>query len=56
MRKNPETEHADDNMICVEPGRSGELNWKFTASGKVDLACLEPGHVEAGMKGKVAVK
>ena len=56
MRKNPEMEHAEENMVSVEPGKSGELTWKFTASGKVDFACLQPGHFEAGMKGKVAVK
>ena len=56
MRKNPEMEHAEDNMVSVEPGKSGELTWKFTASGKVDFACLQPGHFESGMKGKVAVK
>ncbi|MES2320869.1 MAG: cupredoxin family protein [Pseudomonadota bacterium] len=56
MRKNPEMEHADENMVSVDPGKSGELIWKFTASGNVDFACLQPGHFEAGMKGKVAVK
>ena len=56
MRKHPEMEHAEENMVSVEPGKSGELTWKFTASGKVDFACLQPGHFEAGMKGKVAVK
>lgn len=56
MRKNPEMEHAEDNMVSFEPGKSGQLTWKFTASGKVDFACLQPGHFEAGMKGKVAVK
>lgn len=56
MRKNPEMEHAEENMVTVEPGKSGELIWKFTASGKVDFACLQPGHFEAGMKGEVAVK
>jgi uncharacterized cupredoxin-like copper-binding protein len=56
MRKNPEMEHAEENMVSVEPGKSGELTWRFTASGKVEFACLQPGHLEAGMKGKVAVK
>ncbi len=56
MRKNPEMEHAEENMVSVHPGKSGELIWKFTASGKVDFACLQPGHFEAGMRGKVAVK
>ena len=56
MRANPGMEHAEENMVVVEPGKSGELIWKFTALGKVDFACLQPGHFEAGMKGKVAVK
>lgn len=56
MRKMPEMEHAEENMVSVAPGKSGELIWKFSASGKVDFACLQPGHFEAGMKGKVAVK
>ena len=56
MRRNPEMEHAEENMVSVEPGKSGELTWKFTASGKVDFACLQPGHFEADMKGKVGVK
>ena len=56
MRKNPEMEHAEENMVSVGPGKSGELIWKFTTSGKVDFACLQPGHFEAGMKGEVAVK
>ena len=56
MRKNREMEHAEENMVSVEPGKTGELAWTFTTSGKVDFACLQPGHFEAGMKGKVAVK
>jgi uncharacterized cupredoxin-like copper-binding protein len=56
MRKMPEMEHADENMVSVEPGKSGELIWQFTKAGKFDFACLQPGHFEAGMKGKVAVK
>lgn len=56
MRKMPEMEHADENMVSVDPGKSGELIWQFTKAGKFDFACLQPGHFEAGMKGKVAVK
>jgi uncharacterized cupredoxin-like copper-binding protein len=56
MRKNPEMEHAEENMVSVESGKSGELIWKFSSSGNVDFACLQPGHFEAGMQGKVAVK
>ena len=55
MKKMPEMEHADANMASVEPGQTGELIWQFTRSGKFDFACLQPGHFEAGMKGKVVV-
>ncbi len=55
MKKNPEMEHADDNMVTVAPGKSGEIIWQFTSAGKVDFACLQPGHFDAGMKGLVNV-
>ena len=55
MRKMPGMEHADDNMLTVEPGKTGELVWQFTRSGTVNFACLQPGHFEAGMLGKVRV-
>jgi uncharacterized cupredoxin-like copper-binding protein len=56
MRKFPEMEHADTNQLAVDPGKTGELLWQFTKSGKFDFACLQPGHYEAGMHGKIAVK
>lgn len=55
MLKMPEMVHADANMASVEPGKTGELIWQFTKSGKFYFACLQPGHFEAGMKGKVVV-
>lgn len=55
MKKNPEMEHADANMVTVAPGKTGEIIWQFTKSGKVDFACLQPGHYDAGMKGLVNV-
>ena len=55
MKKNPEMEHADENMVTVLPGKSGEIIWQFTKAGKVNFACLQPGHYDAGMKGTVAV-
>ena len=55
MKKNPEMEHADANMVTVAPGKSGEIIWQFTSAGKVDFACLQPGHFDAGMKGLVNV-
>ena len=55
MKKNPEMEHADANMVTVAPGKSGEIIWQFTKTGKVDFACLQPGHFDAGMRGQVKV-
>ena len=55
MLKMPGMEHADDNMVSVAPGTTGEVVWRFTQAGKVDFACLQPGHYDAGMKGFVKV-
>ena len=55
MQKFPEMEHADPNQVSVEPGKTGELIWQFTKDGTFDFACLQPGHYEAGMAGKVIV-
>jgi len=55
MKKNPEMEHADENMVTVAPGKAGEIVWQFTKAGKIEFACLQPGHYDAGMKGAVNV-
>jgi uncharacterized cupredoxin-like copper-binding protein len=55
MKKNPEMEHDDPNQVSLAPGEKGEIVWQFTKTGKVDFACLQPGHFDAGMKGKVEV-
>ena len=55
MKKNPEMKHADANMVTVAPGKTGEIIWQFTKAGKVEFACLQPGHYDAGMKGLVTV-
>ena len=55
MRKFPDMEHADPNQVSVEPGKAGELIWQFTRAGKVNFACLQPGHYEAGMSGTITV-
>jgi uncharacterized cupredoxin-like copper-binding protein len=56
MKKFPEMEHADANMAHVKPSKEGEIVWQFTKVGEFEFACLQPGHFEAGMVGKVAVK
>ncbi|HSN40557.1 MAG TPA: cupredoxin family protein [Burkholderiales bacterium] len=55
MRKFPGMEHDDPNQVSVEPGKTGTFVWQFTRAGVFEFACLEPGHMEAGMVGKVAV-
>ncbi len=55
MKKFPEMEHAEPNMVTVAPGKTGEVIWQFTQAGKIDFACLQPGHYDAGMKGAVTV-
>lgn len=56
MRNMPAMDHADPNMITLTPGQRGGLVWQFDKAGTVDFACLVPGHMEAGMTGKVKVE
>lgn len=56
MKKFPEMEHADPNMAHVKPGAKGQIVWQFTKAGEFQFACLQPGHFEAGMVGKLSVK
>ncbi len=55
MKKYPGMEHDDPSMISVGAGKTGEVIWQFSKAGKVDFACLQPGHYDAGMKGQVKV-
>lgn len=55
MLKHPEMEHEEPNMVTLAEGKRGEVVWRFTKAGKVDFACLQPGHYDAGMKGQVNV-
>jgi len=55
MEKFPEMEHDDPNAIRLATGKSGEIIWKFTNDGTFKIACLVPGHYDAGMHGDVTV-
>lgn len=55
MRQHPTMEHDEPNAITVQPAETGELIWRFTTAGRVDFACLIPGHFEQGMKGGIQV-
>jgi uncharacterized cupredoxin-like copper-binding protein len=56
MRKMPGMEHDEPNMVTLKRGQRGDIVWQFDKQGSVDFACLIPGHIEAGMVGKVLVK
>lgn len=51
----PGMEDEEPNMITLQSGKVGGLVWQFDQPGKVDFACLIPGHTEAGMVGTVEV-
>ena len=55
MKKHPGMVHDEPNTASLAPGKTGEIIWQFTKAGKVDFACLEVGHVDAGMQGAVNV-
>jgi uncharacterized cupredoxin-like copper-binding protein len=45
--------HDDPNAKLVEPGKTGELIWKFKKAGSLQFACNVPGHYESGMVGEI---
>jgi uncharacterized cupredoxin-like copper-binding protein len=47
--------HAGAAAISVAPGQTGELVVTFSKTGTLQMACLIPGHYEAGMKGQLSV-
>src|SRR5574337_632261 len=55
MRFDPGMVHSEPNQVNLKPGQRGTMVWQFTQPGKVDFACTEPGHLEAGMAGQVEV-
>lgn len=49
-------EHNDPNSVLLEPGKSGEVIWKFTKAMELEFACNVPGHYDAGMMGEMHIK
>ena len=47
--------HDLPNSIALQPGETKQLTWRFGASGTLEYACHEPGHYEAGMRGRLTV-
>jgi putative spermidine/putrescine transport system substrate-binding protein len=56
MQMMPDMQHSGPNMASLAPGEGGQLIWKFTRPGTVTFACLQSGHLQAGMKGAIAVQ
>ena len=49
------TRRKAPNKATLAPGATGDVDWQFTHVGKVDFACLQSAHYDAGMKGRVMV-
>jgi uncharacterized cupredoxin-like copper-binding protein len=41
--------HDDPNSVLLEPGKQGEIIWKFKDKVALEIACNIPGHYESGM-------
>jgi uncharacterized cupredoxin-like copper-binding protein len=48
--------HGTGAAITVAAGKTGEMVVKFDRASTLQMACLIPGHYEAGMRGTVDVK
>jgi len=49
-------EHNDPNSVLLEPGKTGEVIWKFSKKVDLEIGCNVPGHYDAGMVSKVTFK
>lgn len=55
MAQHPDMEHDEPYMVHVDPGKTGEIIWRFNRPGEFEFACLIAGHYEAGMRGTLTV-
>jgi uncharacterized cupredoxin-like copper-binding protein len=57
MKKMKAGSHKHDmaNAISLGAGEQGTLTWTFDKAEPLAMACFEPGHYEAGMKGVIQV-
>ena len=44
--------HEEPNSILLEPGKTGEVIWKFPNHVELEFACNVPGHYDSGMVGE----
>ena len=52
-KKDHSMSHSHANSVLLEPGKKGELIWKFNTDTKLEVACNVPGHYESGMIAKI---
>ena len=45
--------HEEGNSVLLEPGKTGEIIWKFPEHATIEFACNVPGHYDSGMVGKI---
>ncbi|MGU9950717.1 MAG: cupredoxin domain-containing protein [Gammaproteobacteria bacterium WSBS_2016_MAG_OTU1] len=45
--------HDDPNSVLLEPGKEGEIVWKFSEATTLEFACNIPGHYQSGMVGDI---
>jgi uncharacterized cupredoxin-like copper-binding protein len=55
MKKHPGMEHEEPHMAHVSAGKRETMVWQFNQPGEFYYGCLIPGHLEAGMVGKIIV-
>jgi uncharacterized cupredoxin-like copper-binding protein len=56
MREHPHMEHHDAEALRVPAGETREMEWRPAKRGDYLFGCLEPGHFEAGMVGRIVVE
>lgn len=47
--------HDMPNAALLEPGKTGEIIWKFPEHAEIEFGCTVPGHYESGMVGEFAL-
>ncbi len=46
--------HEQANSVTVQPGETKQLTWRFGDTA-IEYGCHEPGHYEAGMRGRITL-
>jgi len=48
--------HKEANSALLEPGKTGQVIWKFPADADLEFACNVPGHYHSGMVGSITLE